>query len=176
MGRPKKGPKELLVEIPCKVPPADAEEIERISLRTDRSKSQVARKLIARGLAAYRRDAKLDEGELMIGVIVELPDSPNTPNIEDSLNALEAEVKAKINKTRFDIQAAPAHMPESEDIEIDDNFEFNGEESKYVNAEGHVIDKKTGKRIRDLRVEKDYRPKPSYPPPGWPLVKKGEDE
>jgi len=61
MGRPRKPPGETLIELPCKVPPEVAEEIGHIARVTDRPRSQIARKLIARGLAAYRRDGKLDE-------------------------------------------------------------------------------------------------------------------
>lgn len=61
MGRPKKEAGEILVEVPCKVPQEVANEIARLSIETDRSRSQVARKLLLRGLAAYKRDEKLDE-------------------------------------------------------------------------------------------------------------------
>jgi hypothetical protein len=61
MGRPKKDPGESLVEVPCKVPQAVADVIAKISDDTDRSRSQVARKLIIRGLASYYRDGRLDE-------------------------------------------------------------------------------------------------------------------
>lgn len=61
MGRPTKAPKEKLIEHPCAVPPEVAEEIEQIALATDRSRSQIARKLVWRGLVAYRRDGSLDE-------------------------------------------------------------------------------------------------------------------
>ena len=61
MGRPRKPEGESLVEVPCKVPPAVAEAIAEIARTTDRYRSQIARKMIARGLAAYRRDGKLDE-------------------------------------------------------------------------------------------------------------------
>lgn len=67
VGRPKKNPNETLVEVPCKVPPDIASEIANISISTDRSRSQIARKLILRGLASYRRDGSLDEpGETTI--------------------------------------------------------------------------------------------------------------
>lgn len=61
MGRPTKAPKEKLIEHPCAVPPEVAEEIEQIAIATDRSRSQIARKLVWRGLIAYRRDGSLDE-------------------------------------------------------------------------------------------------------------------
>jgi len=38
-----------------------ADEIAAISAAVDRSRSQIARKMISRGLAAYRRDGNLDE-------------------------------------------------------------------------------------------------------------------
>ncbi len=63
VGRPKKSASEMLVEVPCKVPPAVAEAIEEMAVVTDRSRSQIARKLVMRGLAAYRRDGLLDEPE-----------------------------------------------------------------------------------------------------------------
>jgi hypothetical protein len=63
MGRPKKEPGEVLVEVPCKVPPAVADWIERMHSALDRSRSQLARKLLIRGIAAYLRDGKLDENE-----------------------------------------------------------------------------------------------------------------
>ncbi|MBL8186549.1 MAG: ribbon-helix-helix protein, CopG family [Acidobacteria bacterium] len=63
VGRPKKDRSEMLVEVPCKVPSATADVIEKLAIGTDRSRSQIARKLIARGLAAYRRDGLLDEPE-----------------------------------------------------------------------------------------------------------------
>lgn len=37
------------------------QEIEAIAIREDRSRSKVLEKLILRGLAAYRRDGRLDE-------------------------------------------------------------------------------------------------------------------
>ena len=61
MGRPAKGPKEKLTEVPCKVSLEVAEEIAHIADSLDRSRSQIARKLISRGLAAYMRDGNLDE-------------------------------------------------------------------------------------------------------------------
>jgi hypothetical protein len=61
MGRPAKEPKEKLTELPCKVSLEVAEEIARIAESLDRSRSQIARKLISRGLAAYMRDGSLDE-------------------------------------------------------------------------------------------------------------------
>ena len=61
VGRPRKDPKEMLVEVPCKVPPQVAEEIARLSIVMDRSRSQIARKFIVRGLAAYKRDGEIDE-------------------------------------------------------------------------------------------------------------------
>lgn len=61
MGRPAKEPKEKLTEVPCKVSYDVAEEIARLAEELDRSRSQIARKLISRGLAAYRRDGSLDE-------------------------------------------------------------------------------------------------------------------
>jgi hypothetical protein len=61
MGRPKKGAKEKLVEVPCKVAPEVAEDIALIAERMLGHRSQVARLLISRGLAAYRRDGRLDE-------------------------------------------------------------------------------------------------------------------
>jgi hypothetical protein len=61
MGRPAKGAKEKLVEVPCKVAPEVAEEIALIAERMLGHRSQVARLLISRGLAAYRRDGRLDE-------------------------------------------------------------------------------------------------------------------
>lgn len=61
MGRPAKEPKEKLTEVPCKVSPEVAEEIAQIAGVMDRSRSQIARKLIYRGLAAYLRDGSLDE-------------------------------------------------------------------------------------------------------------------
>lgn len=61
MGRPTKEPGEKLVEVPCKVSPEVAEAIDQIARRTDRYRSQIARKLIHRGLAAYKRDGNLDE-------------------------------------------------------------------------------------------------------------------
>lgn len=68
VGRPKKKPSEMLVEVPCKVPSPVAKTIEELAVATDRSRSQIARKLITRGLAAYRRDGLLDD--------VEVPDNP----------------------------------------------------------------------------------------------------
>ena len=56
VGRPKKKPSEMLVEVPCKVPSPVAELIEALAVTMDRSRSQVARKLLLRGLAAYKRD------------------------------------------------------------------------------------------------------------------------
>lgn len=70
VGRPKKDPKEALVEVPCKVPPEVAERIAELSVSTDRSRSQVARKLITRGLAAYRRDGSLDEPPELVDKLV----------------------------------------------------------------------------------------------------------
>jgi hypothetical protein len=61
MGRPPKAAKEKLVEVPCKVAPEVAEEIALIADRMLGHRSQVARLLISRGLAAYRRDGRLDE-------------------------------------------------------------------------------------------------------------------
>lgn len=61
MGRPAKEPKEKLTEVPCKVSPEVEAEIGRIAQTTDRSRSQIARKLISRGLAAYYRDGSLEE-------------------------------------------------------------------------------------------------------------------
>lgn len=63
MGRSKKDPKEALIDIPCKISPAVADEIYDIAETTDRSRSQVARKLITRGLAAYKRDGLFDDPE-----------------------------------------------------------------------------------------------------------------
>lgn len=77
MGRPAKGPKERLIEVPCKVAPDVHAEIARLAITTDRSHSQIARKLISRGLAAYRRDGSLDEPSEIIN---ELP--PNMPTTE----------------------------------------------------------------------------------------------
>lgn len=61
MGRPRKEQSEILVEVPCKVTPEMAAQIDAISARTDRSRSQIARKLISRGLSAFLRDGQLDE-------------------------------------------------------------------------------------------------------------------
>ena len=66
MGRPKKEPGEILVEVPCKVPSAVADLITEAALATDRSRSQIARKLLIRGLAAYERDGLLDEVEIVM--------------------------------------------------------------------------------------------------------------
>lgn len=63
VGRPRKKPSEILLEVPCKVPPVVAEAIEEMANSTDRSRSQITRKLILRGLAAFRRDGLLDEPE-----------------------------------------------------------------------------------------------------------------
>lgn len=63
MGRPRKEQKEKLVEIPCKVPLEVADMINAISIEKDRSRSQVARKMIIRGLTAYKRDGEIDEIE-----------------------------------------------------------------------------------------------------------------
>jgi hypothetical protein len=71
MGRPRKEPGESLVEVPCKVPAKVANEIADISVATDRSRSQIARKLIIRGLAAYHRDGRLEELMIDASEIVE---------------------------------------------------------------------------------------------------------
>lgn len=87
-----------------------------------------------------------------------------------------AEVKASANKARFDALAIPTQTIDAENILIDDNFDFDGEESRYINAEGHLIDKKTGKRIHDLRIDKDYIPEPSFPPNLNPFGKEDKDD
>jgi hypothetical protein len=63
VGRPKKEPGEALVEVPCKVPLEVADEIARLSTVMDRSRSQIARKFIMRGLADYKRDGLLEDPE-----------------------------------------------------------------------------------------------------------------
>lgn len=52
MGRPKLKEGESLIEIPCKVPQWVVDQIEEIHIREDRPRSQIARRLIIRGLAA----------------------------------------------------------------------------------------------------------------------------
>src|SRR4030095_2912626 len=63
MGRPKRPIESLMVDMPLKVLPETAQEIECLALRLERSKSFISRKLVLRGLAAYMRDGNLDEPE-----------------------------------------------------------------------------------------------------------------
>ena len=79
VGRQKKKPGEILVEVPCKVPEAVADMIEMLATNMDRSKSQIARKFLLRGLAAYKRDGLLDEPPSLIPVAFE-----NLPIIDGS--------------------------------------------------------------------------------------------
>lgn len=85
MGRPAKGPKEKLIEVPCKVAPDVEAEIARLAIETDRSHSQIARKLISRGLAAYKRDGSLDEPSELAPTIPTVQPIPT----EKILHALE---------------------------------------------------------------------------------------
>lgn len=155
MARPKKVSGEVRVPVSAALLPNVVQDLDSIASRTDRSRSQVVEKLILRGLAAYNKDKLLDD---------------SSPDHDDQVILKEndmAEIKANANKARFDVLAAPPPAPYEEDILVDDNFDFDGEEGRYINEEGHLIHRKTGKRIRDLRIEKDYIPKPSYAPPNF---------
>lgn len=61
MGRPKRPIESLMVDVPLKVLPETAKEIEALAIRLERSKSFISRKLVLRGLAAYLRDGSLDD-------------------------------------------------------------------------------------------------------------------
>lgn len=60
MGRPKRPVEEVMVDVPLKVLPEIAEEIEGIARSLERSKSFISRKLLMRGLLAYRLDESLE--------------------------------------------------------------------------------------------------------------------
>jgi hypothetical protein len=60
MARPPKEPKDILVDVPCKVLPSVAEEITSIAISEKRSKSQVTRLLVDRALKLYRKDGQLN--------------------------------------------------------------------------------------------------------------------
>jgi hypothetical protein len=79
VGRPKKPKEIVMVDMPLKVLPETAREIEEIANRLERSKSFINRKLLLRGLEAYRRDKILFdlEGEVVIK-IAELGDDHPT--------------------------------------------------------------------------------------------------
>lgn len=61
VGRPKRPIESLMVDLPLKVLPDTAREIEELADSLERSKSFINRKLLLRGLAAYRRDGRLAE-------------------------------------------------------------------------------------------------------------------
>jgi hypothetical protein len=58
VGRPKKEPDEILVELPFKVAQDTIETVEQIADQLDRPRGWVARKLLLRGISVYLRDVK----------------------------------------------------------------------------------------------------------------------
>lgn len=60
MGRPKRPVEEIMVNVPLKVLPEIEEEIDGIARSLERSKSFISRKLLMRGLLAYRLDGNLE--------------------------------------------------------------------------------------------------------------------
>jgi hypothetical protein len=66
MARPKKPESEVFENLTSRVAPAHAREISSLAATYDRSMSWVARKLLLRGLAAFRRDGSFDEDEANI--------------------------------------------------------------------------------------------------------------
>lgn len=64
VGRKKKSPDELMINLSAKVSPEFFREVETVAIENDRMMSYIGRKLLARGLAAYKRDGLLDEPEV----------------------------------------------------------------------------------------------------------------
>jgi hypothetical protein len=64
MPRPTKPRNKVKVPVSAGVLPNIVEEIDRMSLQLDRSRSFLIEKLLIRGLAAYERDGLLDEPEI----------------------------------------------------------------------------------------------------------------
>jgi hypothetical protein len=79
MGRPKKPESEMLVEMPCRVPPDVAREIAAIAYRTHRTKGAVCRLLLMRGFNAYHSDGILVEDEEPSAKAVSVKHSATNP-------------------------------------------------------------------------------------------------
>jgi hypothetical protein len=61
VARPKKPESEVFENLSLRVAPDVAREVSSLATTYDRSLSWVARKLLLRGLAAFRRDGRFDE-------------------------------------------------------------------------------------------------------------------
>ena len=92
MARPKKSESEKLVEVPCKVPMKVAEEIESLAESQQRSRSQIARFLIERGLQSFHRDRILSDKVVRL---VMLDDNTKEP---DDVVAVKPEPKIRKQK------------------------------------------------------------------------------
>lgn len=91
MGRPRKPENAIMVDMPCKVLPVHAAEIEAIAARTHRSKGAVARLLLLRGLAAYNKDRVLVEEEANH----DASPAQNVPKLSSQAMATKETVKVK---------------------------------------------------------------------------------
>lgn len=60
MARPKKPREEVMLDVPCKVPPEVLRELEGMALALERSKSFISRKLLLCGLEYYRLTNSLE--------------------------------------------------------------------------------------------------------------------
>ena len=116
MGRKRKPAEEVLVDVPLKLLPDVAAEVETIASRLERSKSFFSRKMFMRGLAAYKRDGLLDEQDAKVDVFP-LPQQPtlvadetvwmSDPNPEKTKRSTK--LQREINE---DIARARAHARE----------------------------------------------------------------